>query len=359
MTGSSTGGRRPVVWVGKTPVNGGGDEIYDRRLTDRLGKSVPLERLTFEPQPTGAKVAALARGVPHNRYKYTSPQMARALRQAIAKGAYPVVSWEALESLVWTIDEPVTLIVHNVMSDVLDQLYGRHPLLRWAAVQSRWWERRTYRRPNVRLVALSEHDRRLLQELAPGKDIAVAPPGTPPVIPLAEERVIGEIVLSGSYEWLPKRRDLLAVARDVAQLKGSGQAMPGWRHDLALPDLEETAELARLSSPIAAEDYGGGLRFGLIPDSFVGGFKLKSTYFIANNCVMLARCDIRDEFAGLPHYRQFVRFTPSLPDVVEVIAEFEAQAGPELFARWREFQAACAARFSWERSADLVAAVSN
>lgn len=356
MTRSDNAGGRAVLWVGKEPFNGGGDEIFDRRLTDRLGAAYQVERLTFAPQPIGARIAALARGIPHPRYKFASGAMTNAFRKAAAQGGHVVVSWEALESLVWTTDAPVTLIVHNVISDILEQLYGEHPLFRLAARQSRRWERRTYRRANVRLVALSERDRGLLEALAPGKIVAVAPPGTPPLVPLARDQLIPEVALSGSYDWAPKRRDLLALAGEIGAAVLAGDALPGWRHDLPLPDVAEAAPLRNLSRAITSEDFGDGLRFGLIPDSFVGGFKLKSTFYIASNCVLLSRCDIRSEFAGLPHSAEFVRFTPRLSDIMQVMAEFEAAAAPELFTRWRAFQAACAARFSWQNSADVIAA---
>lgn len=356
---ASTGLARPsVLWVGKAPVNGGGDEIYDRRVIQHLAAAAAITRLEMHPQSVPTRLGSLVRGIPHPRYKYAGPAAQRRFREAAAQHDHVVISWESFDTLVGMAPAGTTLIVHNVMSDVLAQLYGRHPLLRWAGVQSRRWEKRTYCRAGLRLVALSQRDRCLLEELVPGAEVIVAPPGMPPRVALASDRVIPEVVLSGSYGWAPKRRDLLAVAGELGRSSVRG-TMPGWRHDLPLPDERAAAPLRDVSRPITADDYAEGLRFGLIPDSFVGGFKLKATYYVANNCVLLARCDIRSEFAGLPHADEFVHFTPALVDIVRVSREIAEGAGPDLFARWRQFQAACADRFSWQHCAETIATTFN
>lgn len=355
---SMSSAKPSVLWVGKAPVNGGGDEIYDRRVIQNLSDRAEINRFEMQPQGLGSRLAALARGIPHPRYKYVGRSVQRHFNAVAAQHDHVVISWESFDSLLWTAPRGTTLIVHNVMSDVLGQLYGGHPLLRWAGIQSGQWERRTYRLPGHRLVALSMRDRDLLREIAPGAEVTLAPPGMPPCVPLASDRVIPEIVLSGSYDWAPKRRDLLVIAAEVGR-GGHEGPLPGWRHDLPLPDVSGAAPLSAVSRLITASDYADGLRFGLIPDSFVGGFKLKATYYIASNCVLLARCDIRSEFAGLPHAEEFVHFTPDLTDVVRVTRQIAASAGPELFSRWRVFQAACAAKFSWQHCAEAIAATFN
>jgi hypothetical protein len=353
--------RGSVLWVGKTPVNGGGDEIYDRRLTEHLARIFAIERLQVAGQSRLARLAALARGVPHPRYKHASNALNAAFRAGAARNDHLVISWEALESLAWKTERPLTLILHNVTSDYIAALYGNHPLLRFAAPLSRRWEKRTYRRANLRLVVLSQHDHDLVKALAPEARILIAPPGTPPLVRLEQETLLREVVISGSYDWAPKRRDLLALAAEIGSAEigndqtGQAGVIAGWRHDLEFPDVAGAAPLRRASRLITAADYAAGLRFGVVPDTFVGGFKLKSTSYIASNCVLLSRCDIRREFAGLPHHADFVHYTPHFSDIVRVIERTAAAEGPALYERWREFQSACAARFSWQRSAEVIA----
>lgn len=341
-------GNRSVLWVGKAPFNGGGDEIYDRKVIAALDPGLAVERFPVAAQSKVWQVRALLRGLPHPRFKYASPAIDRAFRSAAARHSAIVISWESFEPLALLLDRPVTLVVHNVMSDILAQLYGDHPVLRLAALQSRRWEQAVYARRNLRIVALSQRDRDLIGQLGQRDDIAVASPGTPPVVPLQTDRLVNELVISGSYDWRPKRADFCSLAREVGAA-GPGEGI-GWRHDGALPVVPEAAPVATRSTPIAGPDYADGLRFGVIPDTFLGGFKLKATYFIANNCMVLSRCDIRHEFKDLPHSSEFVRYTPTLVDILAAVATFRGQPVEPLLARWRVFQAACAERFAWSRA---------
>ncbi len=153
--------------------------------------------------------------------------------------------------------------------------------------------------------------------------------------------------MSGSYDWHPKRRDLIAVADEFA----AGSVPITWRHDRPLPDHARVAPIASVSRPIDIGDYAQHIRFGLIPDRFLGGFKLKSTYFIANNCIVLSCCDIRPEFDGLPHASQFIHYTPALADIAAVMDDLCNIDPVTLHAEWLEFRDACAERFTWVRAA--------
>lgn len=346
--------RGTLLWVGKLPVNGGGDEIYDRRINEQLARDFAVQRMQIPRQSWATQVAALAHGMPHPRFKYASNAIDVQFRCEAEKSNHVIVSWESFESLVWAVDRPVTLIIHNVMSDVLTQLFGRNPVLRWLALQSLAWEKRTYARSNLTIVVLSKRDRALIAARAPAAQVVIAPPGMPKKITLERDRLLQEVVISGSYDWAPKRRDLLALAAEVKAGAFGPHPAPKWRHDLPLPSVTGAAALKAVSQDIILADYSQGLRFGIIPDSFVGGFKLKSTHYIAHNCVLLSRCDIRDEFAGLPHAHEFVHFTPRLTDIASIVAEMAKRETPDLYARWREFQAACAEAFSWSASANLI-----
>lgn len=344
--------RPSILWVGKAPVNDGGDEIYDRKILAALETRFAVTRFDVVAQSRPHQIRALLRGLPVPRYQYSSPSLEQAFRAAAAQHDHVVVSLELFDHLAGIAARPVTLIVHNVRSDVMAQLYGRHPIGRLAAAQSLRWERKLYPRPDIALVALSQRDRALIETLASGRPVGLACPGTPPLTPLDSARVIPDLVLSGSYDWRAKRHDLIALAKDVAS---SGETL-AWRHDLPLPDAPHVAAIKDHARPIDNADYAQGLRFGVIPDRFLGGFKLKSTYFIANNCVVLSRCDMRMEFDGLPFADRFVRFTPKIADMTRVIAEIGAIEPDTLRAQWLAFQAGCAERFSWRQSADVIAA---
>lgn len=344
--------RPSLLWVGKAPVNDGGDEIYDRKLLAVLEKHFAITRFPVSVQSRGNQVRAILSGLPHPRFKYAGADLALAFQRAAAEHDHLVISLDSLENLARLTDRPVTLIIHNVTHNVLVQLYGGNLVGRLAAAQSRRWEQRLYRQDHIRLITLSQRDQALIGELAPGRDILISAPGLPPLAPLQGTAVLRELVLSGSYDWRPKRRDLIALANDIA---ACGRDF-AWRHDLPLPDTAAVAPIARAARPIALADYRQGIRFGVIPDRFLGGFKLKSTYFIANNCVLLSRCDIRSEFDGLPFADQFVHYTPTIAAMVAVMDETLACDPAAQCLRWQAFQQACAERFSWDRAAAAVMA---
>ncbi|MFD2134658.1 hypothetical protein ACFSLT_04400 [Novosphingobium resinovorum] len=304
-------------------------------------------------QSRGNQIGALLHGVPHPRFKYSSSKLTKSFQREAGAADSIVVSWESFENLVWNIHRPVTLIVHNVMSDVLTQLYGRVPVLKLAAKHSLEWERRTYALKNLTLVALSKRDRALINARAPDANVLVAPPGTPPLAQLQREQLFREVVVSGSYDWAPKRRDLIELSNQIAVNSASNVDIH-WRHDLPLPQDARIDALNNVSRSIIKSDYELGLRFGLIPDTFLGGFKLKSTYYISNNCILLSRCDIRDEFSGLPYSEEFVHFTPNVSDIEHVISAVSKRDSQELYGRWRVFQDACAKEFSWRKSSNVI-----
>ncbi len=339
-----------LLWVGKAPVNGGGDEIYDRKVLAVLGRHYRITRFAVPIQPIVQQVRALLSGVPHPRFRYANRSTGRLLATAAKRHDYVVISHEAFEYFGRYIDRPITLVIHNVAHDILNQLYPARLFGRVAAAQSQRWECDLYARDAIRLVTLSRRDQALVQSLAPGRPVVIACPGLPPLTRLTNRAVIAELVLSGSYDWHPKRRDLIALAAEVAVQR----EILAWRHDLPLPEMPATAPIASVSRQIDAADYGQGIRFGVIPDRFLGGFKLKATYFIANNCVVLSRCDIRAEFAGLPFADQFVRYTPHIADIDAAIAELGAADGETVCDQWLIFQAACAERFSWQSAANAV-----
>lgn len=54
--------------------------------------------------------------------------------------------------------------------------------------------------------------------VAPSTRVIYAPPGLPAVVELeAGAGFLPELVLSGTFDWRPKRRDLLSFARDYVR----------------------------------------------------------------------------------------------------------------------------------------------
>lgn len=351
---------KSLLWVGKAPLHGaaaGGDEIYDRKSTGILARSSPITFLHISKQTHRAQATGLIRGLPHPRFKYFSREVVDRFQLAIESHDRTVISWESFDYLALTTTRPVTLILHNVMSDALIQIFPNNPIAAIASQHSLHWERRIYRRPNVKLIVLSQRDRELIGAIAPDADISIASPGAPPAASLANKRFIPEVVISGSYDWLPKRRDLLKIANQVAVLeRPADHYSTAFRYDQPLPASVSNTPLAAIASRIRSDEYSNALRIGLIPDTFLGGFKLKATFYVAMNCIIASFVDIRSEFDGLPHSNEFVHYITSMEQLSELARSMNDLQDAAMFVRWQKFRSACINRFSWENTAQTIGA---
>ena len=107
-------------------------------------------------------------------------------------------------------------------------MYPRSQLAKFLARRAASWERLIYRSPNVLAIAtLSSKDRDYVSALSRARPVLLTIPGMPPLVPLAEDaRMRAEIVITGTYDWRPKRRDVIRFAQEYAR---SGESLPHLR----------------------------------------------------------------------------------------------------------------------------------
>jgi hypothetical protein len=288
-------------------------------------------------------------GIPLSRARFWNASRAAELKKISADAEIVVVSWEALDAYALSTSKPVIVLAHNVISRSLPAILGVPWLGRLAAMLTRRWERKVYSRPNVRAIAvLSRADQQYLAELVPDKPVILMPPGSPPDAPLAATaQVVKAAVLSGSYGWYPKKRSINNFA---GLYRSAGLPFPIQTDDDLPADLFSKAAV----SPANLEDDQETqykVRFGIIADDFDAGFKLKSQYLIARNCLVLAFSDISMDFRGLPHASLFIRTVSSVEHIEKAMAEIAGMNKMELITKFRDFKAACQARFAWADSA--------
>ena len=170
----------------------------------------------------------------------------------------------------------------------------------------------------------------------------MAPAGAPPVSHLASDApVLREAVITGSYGWWRKRRDLKTFAL------GPSIGAPIYAVDPVALDI--LGVQGRPLNDSVGWSWEAGLRFGLVTDLFLGGFKLKSLEYVAKNCVVLSLSDIRAEFKGLPHAEEFVHYIAGgKAEVGRTIEAMCRAPRAPLVARFLEFKSACMRRFQWE-----------
>jgi hypothetical protein len=328
-----------ILWIGKRPGDGGsGDEIFDRRTLAAL-RAEGAEVTTVHPEPHHRfyEAATLFSGLlPYQRGRFLSRANRTAIIAACHHADVVICSWEPLDALAVDLPVPTILIVHNIASTALRSIHGATLTARFLAGRSAHWERRWYRRPHFGSIAvLSRRDLAYVTGLPEAPPVMLTPPGMPPSTPLAPgAAIVPELVISGTFDWPPKRRDIVAFAHDYAALP---RPRPLVRANGVPPGLLAT-------DPLVDDGF---IRFGVITDRFTAGHKLKTLAYIARNQIVLSFAEVGFDFAHIPDAELFIRRLDTVAAINECIELIRSIASEELSARFARFQAACARAFTW------------
>jgi hypothetical protein len=184
--------------------------------------------------------------------------------------------------------------------------------------------------------------------LRPEAKVLWLPPGCPKLAPLSKSAVISPtLVLSGSYDWFPKRRDLRRFLREHA---AATHRLPIVTDDRFPDGIAAPPQIGRAHFDDVAST-SSQIRFGVIPDRFDAGHKLKTLFYIANNCFVLSFAEIRMDFSHLPDHEFFIRQVSSVDDISTIVASIVSADSSNVCDRMHAFKERCAREFSWERNA--------
>jgi hypothetical protein len=336
-----------ILWVGKAPADGAaGDEIFDRKILSALrAEGVEPIRVAPERVSKPREILNLLRCVPHYRARYASRRNHDLLRRTAQECDVALCSWEPFDALAYRLPCPVIPILHNVTSRSLPSMFPRNKAAALAAFRAGLWEKHIYSSSRFPAIAvLSRQDQAHVESLAPGKHVLFTPPGMPPLVPLVETAVFKpEILISGTYDWLPKHRDIVAFAEEYG------------RSALRLPILANglPAKAAGLLQPEALPEQppGDAIRLGLIPDRFDAGHKLKTTYYIASNAIVLSYANVLFDFADIEDHAFFIRKISRVDEIDRHIREISLVPPEDLRRRLTAFKQRCADKFSWALAA--------
>ena len=337
-----------VLWIGKRPETGTtGDEVFDQRLIAACVEQGARVEL-FHPDPL-SRIGQLCNfatsGLPHDRARFATARNHRALREAARRHRIAIVSTEPLDELLLGVPVPAIAILHNMTGLALPAIFPRNPLAAIAARRAQRWEERVYRSGRFGAVAvLSRRDEAHLRRLTGSNSVLFTPPGMPRLVPLAQDaKVKRELLLTGSYDWLPKRRDVIAFAREYARFADRlpivAQGLPPQAATLLRPRAQ----------PV--EPAGSAIRFGLVTDRFVAGHKLKIGHYLANNAVVLSFADVAEDFTDIPDHEFFIRRIGDVGEISQHVLAVTAEEPRRLCARLEDFKQRCAEVFSWQRAA--------
>jgi hypothetical protein len=344
--------RVKILWIGQQPYNeGAGEEVVDRKLKAEL-RALGHQIDDFYPQPV-SRVRELinlsVRRQPYYRARFESAVSLAFVRNIPRTYDAAVVSWEPFDRLALESPIPVVLLLHNITSSAIRSVFPTNLLARYLARRSDLWEHRAYKSRRLSAIAtLSLADQRYVASIAGETPVLYTPPGMPPVTELsADARFVPELFVSGTYGWFPKRRDVLAFAHEYA---ACAEKLPVVADDL--PPRAQT-----LVRPYANKlaDTSSSIRLGLITDRFESGHKLKTAYYLANNAIVLSYANVGRDFEHIPDHGFFVRRISSASDIARHAAEVQAVEPARLRERLVAFKQRCQEKFSWQRSASVLA----
>lgn len=248
-----------------------------------------------------------------------------------------ILSHESFSALAnaFPVDRRVHLILHNLPSAFDDE--GRLSVDRLMTGISRSYERRLLSRSNLTILVLSQRERRILTEA--GFNVRYLPPGCPEAQPLLPTHVGNppELVVSGTFGWSFKRRDAAWLGRAIlrpSKFSSIVRMFSDATFNGLVPGRNDLEQLPQDRT----------LRVGIVPDRFVTGMKLKTLWYIANNCLVLSPRDLSEEFRDLPHAGRFVQ---AFSDVRSFDQSLSSLEGFDDWNAFAQFRSACLARFDW------------
>ena len=209
-----------LLWIGRRgEQDSSGSALYDRLTVEALGRAGhEVEVLAPERLTTAREILQMLVFVPFERARYFCLRNLRAARRRSSNAELVVLSHECFDFLATVINRRRVLVLHNLSSRALRNAFGNSlwTLPLWLCVVV--WERWLYRSKNIdAIVVLSRRDMTSVLALRPKAKVLWLPPGCPKLAPLSTSAVISpELVLSGSYDWFPKRRDLRRFLREHA-----------------------------------------------------------------------------------------------------------------------------------------------
>jgi len=343
-----------ILWIGRTGAAGcGGDVVFDKKIVSILvGQG--YEVIEYTPRHNHILYELFLMFtfiVPIQRARFVNLSNFRNISMLSRDVDFTVISWEGYDFLANSVNGKYSLIWHNISSDVYRQTLTGLRRLILAPFISRlkhWEVSITSRLLSNCLQVLSCSDKAIISELTKNKNLSplVILPGAPQPTSLSDGYSLDlSLTLSGTYDWFAKRNDLIKLFASLVKCNFSYKV-------ISLNDIP-----AKLSSCIKGfrfsrvSDIGDRSRilsFGIIPDTFVAGHKLKLGFFISNNYIPIVFVDVYSDFYDIDDARFFIRKVGCVSEIEAVFLEFSRLDPVTLRLRFERFKAAVCNRLSWE-----------
>jgi glycosyltransferase involved in cell wall biosynthesis len=204
----------------------------DRAALDSLAGLVPRTRVqSATVPPRGARPRVLGRALlnpvdplPYTWAAFRHPALSELVRSTLGGTSFDLVHCDSVQ-VSHTIPDglgvPLIFNAHNVEHVILERLAPRvpahlRPVVRWQAAKTRRAERAALRRFDAAL-AVSDIDRRGLQELVPGIPVHLVPNGVDlaAFVPSRQPTSPTLMLFTGALDWLPNGDAATFFVREV------------------------------------------------------------------------------------------------------------------------------------------------
>lgn len=349
-----------ILWVRRRSLDeGAGDSLYDEKLIRALSSTHEIVQygLKRNTKPRQMLRAALNLSLPE-QYGVGGPEDVAHVRALLAGGGFDavVISHEHLDAFAHAVRGatkiPFIAVRQNVTSDAMASILQGTPIAGLYLALAQAQERAALRSATYdAITAISVRDRRLLRTLSGREDIALVSPGAPPASPLnADAAVARELVISGTFDWFPKARD---VRRFVAEYAAAPPADVRLRCAASIAADQRAALGATEDDAI---DAASAIRFGLITDRFTAGHKLKTAAYLMSNCAVLSFAKVIEDYADLPFARDWIVEIESVADIDPAMQRLAARPAFEARNQLITLKAAVMERFAWSRQGEALSA---
>lgn len=347
-----------ILWIQRRAADGdGGDSIYDRKLQDALASSHTITPYALKRNSRFVQLSsAVLRAAPPEQYGFGDRNDLEAVRRLLAQDYDIVVfSHEHLDAFAAALrphaNIPFVSLRHNVTSDAMVSILKDRPLVgALYGAFARAQERKALSGGLYDAVAaITTRDRDLLGAISGRSDIGLVLPGAPTATPLSDTAMFRrDLVVSGTFDWFPKARDLRHFAREWVAAAPAGFTVH------ASPGVPKEIAQALDAGPEAALDFGAAIRIGVITDRFTAGHKLKTAAYLMQNCAVATFAPVIHDFAGFPHAQDWIIEVCAIEDLSRAAEKLHARPPEVLRGEISHLKGEIGTQLAWSTQADAL-----
>jgi len=155
-------------------------------------------------------------------------------------------------------------------------------------------------------------------------------------------------VLTGTFDWFPKARDLRRFAQDWSAVAPAGFNL---HVSAGVPD-----DIARTlnATPERGLDYSDAIRIGVITDRFTAGHKLKTAAYLMQNCAVVSFAPVIHDFDALPHARRWIVEASSVADIPRIVETMQSRPIEALREELKQLKGEIGTQFAWSAQANAL-----